>query len=216
MNPHSDGKTDISGGEHVAKYSNLQVTSSPRPRRERVGLILGPRLGQHPARGRLKIPIWLLGSSTFRSQLGLPFAFAGHFAPSYFDTAVAAYREGFQPSEILKEPYVLAAVNVVAVADTDKEASLLFTSMQLRTLEMIRGNQTPLQPPVNEIDGVCSKAEKEAVDQRLRYSFVGGPATVKMGLESFLDRTQVDEIMAVSHIYEHAARLHSYEMLSSL
>ena len=148
-------------------------------------------------------------------MLGLPFAFASHFAPSYFDTAVAAYREGFQPSETLKEPYVIAAVNVVA-ADTDKEASRLFTSMQLRALEMIRGNQTPLQPPVNEIDGVCSKAEKEAVDQRLRYSFVGGPATVKRGLESFLDRTQVDEIMAVSHIYEHAARLRSYEILSSL
>jgi len=73
-----------------------------------------------------------------------------------------------------------------------------------------------LQPPVNEIDGACNKHEKEAVDQRLRYSFVGGPATIKMGLESFLDRTWADEIMAVSHIYEHAARLRSYEILSSL
>ena len=81
---------------------------------------------------------------------------------------------------------------------------------------MVRGNQTPLQPPVNEIDGLCSEAEKEAVDQRLRYSFVGGPATVKRSLQSFLDRTQVDEIMPVSHIYEHAARLRSYEILSSL
>ena len=167
----------------------------------------------------LKIPIWLLGSSIFSAQLaamlGLPFAFASHFAPAYLDIAIEIYRDRFKPSETLKEPYVLAAVNVVA-ADTDKEASRLFTSMQLRALEMIRGNQTPLQPPVNEIDGVCSKAEKEAVDQRLRYSFVGGPATVKRGLESFLDRTQVDEIMAVSHIYEHAARLRSYEILSSL
>jgi luciferase family oxidoreductase group 1 len=168
----------------------------------------------------LKVPIWLLGSSTFSAELaamlGLPFAFASHFAPSYFDTAVAAYREGFQPSETLNEPYVIAAVNVAAAADTDKEAIRLFTSTQLRALEMIRGNQTPLQPPVNDIDGACSKAEKEAVNQRLRYSFVGGPATVKRGLESFLDRTHVDEIMAVSHIYEHAARLRSYEILSSL
>ena len=93
----------------------------------------------------------------------------------------------FKPSKTLKEPYVLAAVNVVA-ADTDKEASRLFTSTQVRALEMIRGNQTPLQSPVNDIDGVYSKAEKEAVDQRLRYSFVGGPATVKRSLESFLDR----------------------------
>jgi luciferase family oxidoreductase group 1 len=167
----------------------------------------------------LKIPIWLLGSSIFSAQLaamlGLPFAFAGHFAPAYLDIAIEMYRDRFKPSETLKEPYVLAAVNVVA-ADTDKEARRLFTSMQLRALEMIRGNQTPLQPPVNEIDGACSKHEKEAVDQRLRYSFVGGPATIKMGLESFLDRTWADEIMAVSHIYEHAARLRSYEILSSL
>ena len=87
----------------------------------------------------MKVPIWLLGSSTFSAQLaamlGLAFAFASHFAPAYLDTAVAAYREGFQPSETLKEPYVIAAVNLVA-ADTDKEASLLFTSTQLRALEM--------------------------------------------------------------------------------
>jgi luciferase family oxidoreductase group 1 len=167
----------------------------------------------------LKIPIWLLGSSLFSAQLaamlGMPFAFAGHFAPAYLDIAIEMYRDRFKLSETLKEPYVLAAVNVVA-ADTDKEASRLFTSIQVRALEMVRGNQTPLQLPINEIDGVCSKAEKEAVDQRLRYSFVGGPATVKIGLQSFLDMTQVDEIMAVSHIYDHAARLRSYEILSSL
>jgi luciferase family oxidoreductase group 1 len=178
----------------------------------------GTKVRATPGEG-LKIPIWLLGSSIFSAQLaamlGLPFAFAGHFAPAYLDIAIEIYSDRFKPSEALKEPYVLAAVNVVA-ADTDKGASHLFTSMQLRALEMIRGNQTPLQPPVNDIDGACSKAEKEAVDQRLRYSFVGGPATVKRGLESFLDRTWVDEIMAVSHIYEHAARLRSYEILASL
>jgi luciferase family oxidoreductase group 1 len=167
----------------------------------------------------LKVPIWLLGSSLFSAQLaanlGLPYAFAGHFAPAYLDIAIEVYSDRFKPSEVLKKPYVIAAVNVVA-ADTDKEASRLFTSTQLRALEMIRGNQTPLQPPVKDIDDVCSKDEKEAVDQRLRYSFVGGPATVKRNLESFLDRTQVDEIMAVSHIYDHAARLRSFEILSSL
>jgi luciferase family oxidoreductase group 1 len=180
--------------------------------------IPGAKVRATPGEG-LKIPIWLLGSSTFSAQLaamlGLPFAFAGHFAPAYLDIAIEIYRDKFKSSETLREPYALAAVNVAA-ADTDKEASRLFTSMQVRALEMIRGNQTPLQPPVNEIDGVCSKHEKEAVDQRLRYSFVGGPATVKRDLESFLDRTQVDEIMAVSHMYEHAARLRSYEILSSI
>jgi luciferase family oxidoreductase group 1 len=167
----------------------------------------------------LKIPIWLLGSSTFSAQLAamlsLPFAFASHFAPAYLDKSIEIYRNKFKPSETLKEPYVIAAVNVVA-ADTDKEANRLFTSIQLRALGMLKGSQMPLQPPVNNIDSVWSIPEKQAVDQRLKYSFVGGPATVKKNLESFLKQTQVDEIMAVSHMYEHSARLRSYEILSSL
>ena len=167
----------------------------------------------------LKVPIWLLGSSTFSAQLaamlGLPFAFASHFAPSYLDAAIRIYRDRFQPSETLKEPYVITAVNIIA-ADTDKEALRLFTSLQLRALEMIRGIHGPLQPPVNSFDTICIKPEKYAVDQRLKYSFVGGPATVKKDMKSFLGKTQVDEIMAVSHIYDHKARLRSYEILSSL
>jgi luciferase family oxidoreductase group 1 len=167
----------------------------------------------------LKIPIWLLGSSTFSAQLaamlGLPFAFASHFAPAYLDKSIEIYRNKFKPSECLKEPYVIAAVNVVT-ADTEKEANRLFTSIQLRTLAMIKGNQMPLQPPVNDIDSLWSKPEKNAVDQRLKYSFVGGADTVKNNLESFLKQTQVNEIMAVSHIYDHIARLRSYEILSSL
>jgi len=167
----------------------------------------------------LKVPIWLLGSSTFSAKLaamlGLPFAFASHFAPAYLDTAIEIYSERFQPSETLKEPYAMAAVNVVA-ADTDKEANHLFTSLQLIVLRMIREDHTPLQPPVNDIDTFWSKQEKYAVDQMLRYSFVGGPTTVKKNAESFLGKTHVDEIMAVSHIYDHAARLRSYEILSSL
>jgi luciferase family oxidoreductase group 1 len=167
----------------------------------------------------LKIPIWLLGSSTFSAQLaamlGLPFAFASHFAPAYLDKSIEIYRNKFKPSETLKEPYVIAAVNVVA-ADTDKEANRLFTSIQLRALAMLKGSQMPLQPPVNNLDSVWSIPEKQAVDQRLKYSFVGGPTTVKKNLESFLKQIQVDEIMAVSHMYEHSARLRSYEILSSL
>jgi luciferase family oxidoreductase group 1 len=167
----------------------------------------------------LKVPIWLLGSSLFSAHLaatlGLPYAFASHFAPTYLDAAVTLYRERFQPSETLKKPYVIAAVNVVA-ADTDKEANRLFTSIQLRTLGMIRGKQTPLQFPVNDIDRVWSQNEKHAVDHRLKYSFVGGPATVKRNLASFLDLIKIDEVVAVSHIYEHSARLRSYEILSYL
>ncbi len=165
----------------------------------------------------LRIPMWLLGSSTFSAQLaamlGLPFAFASHFAPSYLYAAIEIYRDGFQPSETLKEPCVMAAVNVVA-ADTDKEANRLFTSLQLIVLGMIRGNHMPLQPPVDDIDTLWSKQEKHVVSQMLKYSFVGGPDTVKNQIGIFLDKTKVDEIMAASHIYDHAARLHSYEILS--
>src|SRR5919107_1108809 len=115
----------------------------------------------------LNIPIWLLGSSTFSAQLaamlGLPFAFASHFAPAYLDIAIEIYRDGFQPSETLKEPYVIAALNLVA-ADSDKEAKRLFTSTQLRALGMIRGTKNHCTPRVNDIDGSCSKTERDTVD----------------------------------------------------
>jgi luciferase family oxidoreductase group 1 len=167
----------------------------------------------------LDIPIWLLGSSMFSAHLaaalGLPYAFASHFAPAYLDAAVKLYREKFQPSKRLREPYVMAVVNG-AVANTNKEAKYLFTSIQLRALSMIRGNQTPLFPPINDINKVCSKLEKYALDQRLKYSFVGDPTTVKKDIEIFLNQIQINEIMVISHIYDHAARLRSYEILSSL
>ncbi len=167
----------------------------------------------------LKVPIWLLGSSTFSAQLaamlGLPFAFASHFAPSYLDVAIRIYRDKFQPSEALKEPYVMAGINVVA-ADTDNEASFLFTSLQLRALAMVRGDPILFPAPAEDIEGMWSKSEKYAVDKMLEYSFVGGPDKVKKGMQGFLDKTQVDEIMVVSHIYDHAARLRSYEIISLL
>jgi luciferase family oxidoreductase group 1 len=167
----------------------------------------------------LNIPIWLLGSSMFSAQLaaelGLPYAFASHFAPAYLEPAVNIYRERFRPSKTLKEPYVMAAVNVFA-ADTDEEANHLFTSVQLMALGMIRRNHGLLQPPVNNMNDIWDQLEEYAVGERLKYSFVGGPSTVKKGLEFFLNRTQVDEIMAVSHIYYHAKRLRSFEILSSI
>jgi luciferase family oxidoreductase group 1 len=167
----------------------------------------------------LNVPIWLLGSSIFSAHLaamlGLPYAFASHFAPAYLEAAVKIYRDKFQPSEALKEPYVLAGVNVIA-ADNDEEANRLFTSLQIRALGMIRGNPILFPAPVNDMGGIWSKPERFAVGEMLKYSFVGGAATVKNGLQSFLDRTPVDEIMAVSHIYEHTARLRSYEILSTL
>ncbi len=176
------------------------------------------RVRATPGEG-LKIPMWLLGSSTFSAQLaamlGLPFAFASHFAPAYLDAAIEIYRDRFRPSETLKEPYVMAAVNVVA-ADTDKEANRLFTSLQLIVLGMIRGNHMLLQSPVDDIDALWSKQKKHAVGQMIKYSFVGGLDTVKKQIDLFLDKTRADEIMAASHIYDHTARLRSYEILSLL
>ena len=172
----------------------------------------------NPGEG-LDIPIWLLGSSTFSAQLaaewGLPFAFASHFAPAYLESAVNIYRERFQPSNYLNQPHVMAAVNIFA-ADTDKEANHLFTSVQQMALGMIRRNHSLLQSPVNNMDKIWDPLEKYAVGERLKYSFVGEPTTVKKSLESFLNRIYVDELMAVSHIYDHEARLRSFELLSTL
>ena len=172
----------------------------------------------NPGEG-LDIPIWLLGSSMFSAQLasewGLPFAFASHFAPAYLESAVNIYRDRFQPSAYLKRPYVMAAVNIFA-ADTDKEANRIFTSVQQMALGMIRRNHSLLQPPIDNMDKMWEPLEKYAVNERLKYSFVGELGTIKTGLESFLNRIHVDELMAVSHIYEHEARLRSFEILSTL
>jgi luciferase family oxidoreductase group 1 len=172
----------------------------------------------NPGEG-LNIPIWLLGSSMFSAQLaadlGLPFAFASHFAPAYLQPAVNTYRQRFQPSKYLSRPYVMAAVNIF-VADTDKEANRLFTSVQQMALGMIRRHQTLLQPPVEDMNTMWDPLEKYAVGERLKYSFVGESNAVREGLEIFINRIQVDEIMAVSHIFDHTARLRSFELLSSL
>ena len=167
----------------------------------------------------LDIPIWLLGSSTYSAQLaailGLPFAFASHFAPTYLHSALKLYRETFQPSHALKEPYASACVNVVA-ADTDKEANYLATSFYQLAMGIIHGSTKPLQAPVDNMDALWSDYEKAAILQMMQYTFIGSPVTVKEKLQKFLDETQVNEIMVTSHIFNHAARLHSYEIVSNL
>ncbi|MDB5249400.1 MAG: luciferase [Segetibacter sp.] len=167
----------------------------------------------------LDIPIWLLGSSTYSAQLaailGLPFAFASHFAPTYLYDALKLYRDNFKPSESLQEPYALACVNVVA-ADTDKEANYLATSFFQLAMGIIHGSTKPLRPPVENMDAIWTEPERAAILQMMKYSFIGGPSTVQQKLQQFLDQTQVDEIMITSHIYEHEARLHSYEILAQI
>ena len=165
----------------------------------------------------LDIPIWVLGSSTDSARvaaaMGLPYAFASHFAPAYFLEAIRLYRQNFQPSAQLKEPYVMACVNVVA-ADTDAEAQRLATSVQQLFLGVISGKRKLLQPPVDDIDTILDESEAYAVQQMLMYSFIGGPATIENQLQLFLEQTQVNEVMVTSHIYDHAARLHSYKLFA--
>ncbi|MES2775776.1 MAG: LLM class flavin-dependent oxidoreductase [Bacteroidota bacterium] len=167
----------------------------------------------------LNIPIWVLGSSTDSARvaaaMGLPYAFASHFAPAYFMDAIRLYRQHFQPSAHLKEPYVMACVNVVA-ADTDKEATRLATSVQQLFLGIVTGQRRLLQPPSDSMDGIWNEAEAAAVKQMLAYSFIGSPATLKTQVATFIEKTQVDEIMVTSHIYDHDARVHSYRLFADL
>jgi len=167
----------------------------------------------------LNIPIWLLGSSDFSAmlaaKLGLPFAFAGHFSPNFTVPAMNLYRNNFQPSEVLDKPYGMVAVNVVA-ADTDAQAAYLATSMQQLFLSFIRNKRSPLAPPVDDMDRIWNEQEKAALQQQLGSTIIGGPETVKAKLHQYIEATQADEIMVAAHIFEHKARLRSYEIIADL
>ncbi|WCK52435.1 LLM class flavin-dependent oxidoreductase [Aneurinibacillus sp. Ricciae_BoGa-3] len=167
----------------------------------------------------LNVPIWLLGSSGFSAQLaghlGLPFAFASHFSPENTLPALELYRRNFHPSGVLDEPYAMVGVNVIA-ADTDKEARRLATSMQQQFLNLIRNNRAPLQPPVDNMDELMSEYEKAVLHRQLGSSIVGDPAEVKEKLQAFLDETQADEMIVNAQIYDHQARLRSYEIVSEV
>src|SRR5436190_11909469 len=164
----------------------------------------------------LNVPIWILGSSLFGAQLaamlGLPFAFASHFAPDALLQALEIYRTTFKPSAQLERPYVMVGVNVIA-ADTDAEASRLFTSVQQRFTEMVRGTRGRLQSPIDDIETYWSPVEKAHASRMLTCSFVGSRPTVEHELQQFIQQTDADELMVASAIYDHAARLRSYEIL---
>jgi luciferase family oxidoreductase group 1 len=165
------------------------------------------------------VPLWILGSSLFGAQLaamlGLPYAFASHFAPDALMDAIALYRSEFKPSDQLDRPYVMAGVNVVA-ADTDAEARRLFTSAQQSFTNLVRGTRGKLLPPIDDIEDYWSQMEKAQVLRMLKRSFVGGPETVKEGLSGFLRETGVDEVMVATAIYDQSARLRSYEILADV
>jgi luciferase family oxidoreductase group 1 len=166
-----------------------------------------------------EVPLWILGSSTFGAQLaamlGLPYAFASHFAPDALMPALALYRSRFEPSKQLARSYAMAGCNVV-LAPTDAEARHLFTSAQQRAASIFRGTRGLLPPPIDDIESFWSPMEKAQASRMLHYSFVGAPETVRRGLEHFIANTGVDEVMVASAIHDHAKRVRSYEMLAEV
>ena len=167
----------------------------------------------------LAVPIWILGSSTFGAQLaaalGLPYAFASHFAPGQMMQAIEIYRAHFRPSEQLDRPYVMLGFNVFA-ADTDEEARLLFTSLQQAFVNLRSGRPGRLPPPVADYENRLGPAERAMIAQALSSSAIGSPDTVTREMDAFVSRTGADELIVTSQIFDHAARLRSYEIVADM
>jgi luciferase family oxidoreductase group 1 len=164
------------------------------------------------------VPLWILGSSTYGAQLaaalGLPYAFASHFAPDQLLPALEIYRARFQPSEQLAQPHAMVGVNIIA-ADSDREAKRLATTQQMSFTNMFRGKRGLSQPPIDDIETYWSPMEKAQAMQMLARSIVGAPDTVRAGIAALVAETGADELMVVSDIYDHGARLHSYELITA-
>jgi len=182
---------------------------------------LGPRTPEQkviavPGHGT-QVPIWLLGSSLFSAQLagqlGLPYAFASHFAPRFMHEAIRVYRNHFKPSAVLDQPYVMLGVPMV-VADTDEQAEYLATSVYQRILALMRGQSLMQKPPVESMNGLWLPHEREAVGDFLGLAMIGSPQKVKAKLEVLLEQTGADELIFTSDLYEHADRVRSYELMA--
>jgi luciferase family oxidoreductase group 1 len=165
------------------------------------------------------VPITLLGSSGFSAQLaamlGLPFAFAAHFAPEYLYAASQMYRERFQPSAMLRQPHLMVGVQVIA-AETDAAARRLFTTPQQRFLQLIRNRPVELLPPVDSMEPLWQDWERAAVESKLGAAIVGSDATVSAGIRKLVEDTGADEVIVVTDTFEHADRLQSYERVASI
>src|SRR5580704_8535453 len=199
-----------SGDDFPALLDELQTYLGPeRP---------GQPVKAIPGQGS-NVPITLLGSSGFSAQLagmrGLPFAFAAHFAPEHLYAAAQLYRDEFRPSKILRKPYFMVAVQVIA-AETDAAARRLFTTPQQRFLRLIRNQPVELLPPVDSMEALWQDWERAAVESRLRSAIVGSNATVKAGLEKLVGDTAADEVIVVTDTYEHADRVDSYRRVAGI
>ncbi|HEY0205823.1 MAG TPA: LLM class flavin-dependent oxidoreductase [Acetobacteraceae bacterium] len=215
--PGADGRTwralrrDPSASDHFPDdVLELQALLAPEQAGQRIRAV--PGVGS-------EVPLWILGSSTYGAQLaamlGLPYAFASHFAPDALHAALRLYRTGFKPSRQQVRPHAMVGVNVF-VADTDAEARRLFTSAQQSFTHLIRGTRGKLLPPVDDMDQVWSPMEKAQASSMLACSFVGSPETVGRGLQAFVADTGADELMVAANIWDHQARLRSYELLATV
>jgi luciferase family oxidoreductase group 1 len=203
-------RDDARANEFPRDVQELQDYLAPVLAEQRVQAVPG---------GGTEVPLWILGSSTFGAQLaamlGLPYAFASHFAPDHLMEALHVYRSTFRPSQQLDRPHAMVGVNVI-VADTDEEAQRLFTTMQQGFANLARGTPGPYLPPVDDMEEHWSPAEKSTASRMLAHSFVGAPETVRAGLERFVSATQADELMVVNAIYDHGQRVRSYELLAEV
>lgn len=165
----------------------------------------------------LNVPVWILGSSLFGAQLaamlGLPYAFASHFAPDHMMAALEIYRSKFRQTGFIERPYAMLGIGIYA-ADTDVEARRLFTSLQQQFVNLRRGTPTQLQPPVDSMDGLWSEAEKAGVEHAMRYALAGTREQVREGLKAFIELTAADELIVTAQIYDHEARKRSYEIVA--
>ncbi len=204
-------RRDPAAAEHFPQdVVELQELLGPLQPRQRVQAVPGTNLN---------VPVWILGSSLFGAQLaailGLPYGFASHFAPDALMQALKLYRDNYQPSARNPKSYAMIGVNVV-VADTDAEARRLFTSMQQRYADIFRGTRGQLKPPIDDIESYWSPSEKAQAQRMLACSLVGSVDTVRRDLAALVARTGADELMVSSAIYDHAARLRSYELFATL
>ena len=165
------------------------------------------------------VPIWILGSSLFGAQMaaayGFPYGFASHFAPQALDDALAVYRRQFKPSEQQAKPYALIGVNIIA-ADTDEEAKYLATSQQMSFANLVRGQRKLTQPPIDDINTYWTEAEKLRASHMLAVSIIGGPDKVRTGIQNLLARTEADELMVVSDMYDVDKRIRSFEIIADV
>jgi luciferase family oxidoreductase group 1 len=166
----------------------------------------------------IEVPVWLLGSSLFSAklsaQLGLPFAFASHFAPDAMDEALALYRRDFRPSARLQQPYAMLGLNVVA-ADSDAEARRLFTTQQQSFINLRRGRPGLIPPPIDDIESYWTPPEKLMVERALACAVVGAVDAVTTGIEAFIARHKPDELLLTANVFDHAARRHSFEIAAA-